>query len=200
MQSATWAMEPDTVRRMRIVAGNAGGRLLVTPQGDDVRPTKDRVREAIFNSLNSYGEVEGRTFLDLFAGSGALGLEALSRGATTCTFVDNDRRSIAAVRTNLEQLGFSDQATVRQADSLGVLATTQEHDVALLDPPYEFAEWADLLTSVPAEVIVAESDRRVDPGAGWRILKEKQYAGTFVVIARREPGEPLPADEEDPST
>jgi len=175
----------DTVRAMRIVAGTAGGRNLTTPEGDDVRPTKDRVREAVFNSLNSYGYVEDCSFLDLFAGSGALGLEALSRGASRCIFVDNDRRSIAAIATNVEQLAFGDSATVRQANAMSVLASMVPHDVALLDPPYDFDEWENLLAGVHAEVVVAESGRAVVPGSGWEILKEKRYSGSFVVIARR---------------
>lgn len=170
---------------MRIVAGTAGGRNLVTPEGDDVRPTKDRVREAVFNSLNSYGWVEDCTFLDLFAGSGALGLEALSRGASRCTFVDIDRRSIAIVRQNVESLGFDDQSTVRQADGMSLVAGVEPHDVALLDPPYDFDAWDELLATVPAEVVVVESDRAVAPGPGWEILKEKRYAGSVVVIARK---------------
>ncbi len=183
---------------MRIVAGTAGGRLLVTPEGDDVRPTKDRVREAVFNSLHSHGLVEDCTFLDLFAGSGALGLEALSRGAAACTFVDSDRRSIAVVRRNVEDLGFEHRSTIRQADGPALAASAEAHDVALLDPPYGFDGWEDLLDTVPADVLVIESDRSVAPGAGWQILKEKRYAGSVVVIARRGPA-PAPGDQEVPS-
>lgn len=175
----------DTVRTMRIVAGTAGGRNIVTPDSDDVRPTKDRVREAVFNSLYSYNSVEDCSFLDLFAGSGALGLEALSRGASNCTFVDNDRRSIAAITQNLDQLDFADSATIRQANAMLVIGSIVAHDVALLDPPYDFDAWDTLLEAVPADVVVAESDHAVDPGPGWEILKEKRYAGSFVVIARR---------------
>ena len=182
---------------MRFVAGTAGGRNLVTPEGDDVRPTKDRVREAVFNSLHSYGLVEDCTFLDLFAGSGALGLEALSRGAAACTFVDSDRRSIAIVRQNVENLGFDDLATIRQADGPALAASAQQHDVALLDPPYDFDGWEALLDTVPAAVVVIESDRAIAPGERWQILKEKRYAGSVVVIARRE-SVPAPGDQEDP--
>ncbi len=187
----------DSVPLMRIVAGTAGGRNVVTLDGDDVRPTKDRVREAIFNSLNSYGEIEDRTFLDMFAGSGALGLEALSRGAVSCTFIDNDRRSISTIEINLDQLGFAGQAVVRQSDGMLVAGSMGPHDVALLDPPYGFDRWTELLSVVPAVVVVIESDRRIEPGPEWRILKEKQYSGTFVVIARRKQGDTEPADKED---
>ncbi len=179
------------------MAGTAGGRNVVTPEGDDVRPTKDRVREAVFNSLNSYGEVEDRTFLDLFAGSGALGLEALSRGAASCTFIDSDRRSISAINTNVERLGFTVRSTVRQADAMSLARSFGPHDVALLDPPYAFDQWTELLSVLLTDVVVIESDRRIDPGSHWKILKHKQYAGTFVVIARRVQGGTEPADEED---
>ena len=168
----------------------------MTPEGDDVRPTKDRVREAIFNSLNSYGWVEDCTFLDLFTGSGALGLEALSRGASHCTFVDVDRRSIAIVRQNVEALGFDGEATIRQADGMALAAAVGPHDVALLDPPYDFEAWDDLLDTVPVQVVVIESDRAIAPGAGWEILKEKRYAGSVVVIARKE-SSPAAVDQED---
>jgi 16S rRNA (guanine966-N2)-methyltransferase len=173
---------------MRIVAGSAGGRHLKTFEHDDVRPTKDRVREAIFNSLGSYGEIDGRRFADLFAGSGALGLEALSRGAAHCLFVERDRRVADVVADNIDQLGFADRAVLRKADAAAVVESIEPVDVALLDPPYEFDGWDQLLGAVPARVVVIESDRVVDPGGGWRILKQKQYAGTVVVIAERADG------------
>ncbi len=180
---------------MRIVAGTAGGQHISSPEGDDVRPTKDRVREAVFNSLNSYGLVDESTFLDLFAGSGALGLEALSRGASQVTFVDNDRRSITVLAANVDGLGFADRSVIRQADATTILGALGPHDVALLDPPYGFDEWPDLLAVVPAQVVVVESDRLIDLGQGWRILKEKRYAGTFVVIAQRAEGGSEPVQE-----
>ena len=89
---------------MRVVAGELGGRRLVAPPGTDVRPTTDRVREAIFNSLGSLGVVEGAVVADLFAGSGAVGIEALSRGAAHCTFVENDRGPVTALRPHMGQL------------------------------------------------------------------------------------------------
>ncbi|MFV2039741.1 MAG: 16S rRNA (guanine(966)-N(2))-methyltransferase RsmD [Acidimicrobiales bacterium] len=182
---------------MRIVAGTAGGRTLLTPPGNDVRPTKDRVREAIFNSLHSHGDVEGRYFLDLFAGSGALGLEALSRGAAGCTFIDNDRQSIALVADNVQRLGFGDTAVVRQGDAARIVTTLGAHHVALLDPPYSFDGWLDLLRVVRAEVVVMESNRQIEPGPGWRILKDKRYAGTVVTIARRNQEPPTQEGAED---
>ena len=170
---------------MRIVSGRAGGRHIATPEGNDVRPTKDRVREAVFNSLHSFGEIEDRVFGDLFAGSGALGLEALSRGARSCTFIDNDRSALTVVTRNVSALEFNDRSVIRMADSFRDLALLGPFDVALLDPPYSFDAWKEFLAAVPSEVVVIESDHQVDPGIGWEILKAKQYASTVVVIARR---------------
>ncbi len=187
----------DTVGQMRIVAGSAGGQHISTPEGESIRPTKDRVREAVFNSLNSYGLVDDHSILDLFAGSGALGLEALSRGASTVTFVDNDRQAVAVITSNLEYLGFADRAVVRQADATTLLGSLAHHDVALLDPPYGFDAWPTLLADVPAATVVVESDRPIELGPRWRILKEKRYAGTFVIIAQRAEGGSEPVQEVD---
>jgi 16S rRNA (guanine966-N2)-methyltransferase len=171
---------------MRIVAGTAGGRRILTPEGEDVRPTSERVREAIFNSLFSHGLTEGAKVLDLFAGSGALGLEALSRGAAHVTFVDSRRASIECVRANVEALGFTDRATVRTGDAPDHARAAGSFDLALVDPPYAFDRWEDLLDAIDAATVVIESDRPVDPGSGRRILKQKRYAGTVVTIATSE--------------
>ena len=93
---------------MRIVSGIAKGRKILSPLAKDVRPTKDRVREAIFNSLTSFELIEGRHFVDLFAGSGALGIEALSRGAKKVTFVDHQKACVEVIRTNIENLNFEE--------------------------------------------------------------------------------------------
>src|SRR5947209_20395427 len=108
--------------RVRVVAGTAKGRRLTAPPGRDVRPTSDRVREAVFSSLVSMDAVEGRSVLDLFAGSGALGIEALSRGAADATFVDHDRRVIDTIRANLDVTGLAAQASVVCDDALGYVA------------------------------------------------------------------------------
>src|SRR5438105_4260490 len=104
---------------MRVIAGTAKGRRLQSPPGRQTRPTSDRVREAIFSSLESLGAVKGAAVLDLFAGSGALGIEALSRGAAPATFVDEDARAVTVVRANLEAAGFT--ATVIRSDALRYL-------------------------------------------------------------------------------
>jgi 16S rRNA (guanine966-N2)-methyltransferase len=171
---------------MRVVAGDARGRTITAPRGRDTRPTADRVREAVFNALHSLGGVAEATVLDLFAGSGALGIEALSRGAAHATFVDRDRHALAAVRANLEATGLAGRATVRQADAMSFEGGA--YDLALLDPPYAFedAQWRRVLTNVDAELIVVESDRVVDLPARWRVLRSKRYGSTVVSIARQD--------------
>ena len=171
---------------MRVVAGTARGRKLQAPAGRDVRPTGDRVREAIFNALGSLGAVEGATVLDLFAGTGALGIEALSRGAASATFVEHDRTAAATVRANLAALDLEGAADVVQADALRWLDEAGgDYDVALLDPPYAFDGWDDLLARLPAALVVVESDRPVAVGERWDVLREKRYGDTVVLIARR---------------
>lgn len=121
---------------MRIVAGRWRGRTIAAPRGSVVRPTADRVREAWMSILQN--DLPGATVVDLFCGSGALGLEALSRGASHATFVDSAAASLASLRANIEQLDASDAATVHRMDALRFLANLGEHayDVALADPPY----------------------------------------------------------------
>jgi 16S rRNA (guanine966-N2)-methyltransferase len=172
---------------VRVVAGVARGRRLVAPRGTDVRPTTDRTREAIFNALHSLGAVEGARVLDLFAGSGALGIEALSRGAASVTFVERDPGALRAVRANLASTGLDGPAaTVVRADALRWLdGEPGAFDVALLDPPYAFDGWDALLARLPAPLAVVESDRAVDPGPDWRITRSKRYGSTVVTIARR---------------
>jgi 16S rRNA (guanine966-N2)-methyltransferase len=171
---------------MRVVAGEQRGRTLIAPKGKDVRPTADRVREAVFNALNSLDGIEGATVLDLFAGSGALGIEALSRGATHATFVDKDRQALETVRANLEATGLVGKATVRQADAMTFEAPAV--DLALLDPPYALAatDWTGLLDRLDADLVVIESDRVVELPARWRVLRSKRYGGTVVLIARQD--------------
>ncbi len=171
-----------------MVAGTARGRRLVAPAGVSVRPTSDRVREATFNALHSLGTVEGATVLDLFAGSGAMGIEALSRGAVAATFVDHDGRALAAVRANLEATGLAGAAVAVRSDAWAYLASHPAPvDLALVDPPYgtDDAGWSALLAALPADVAVLESDRRCDPGPGWRVVRAKRYSGTVVTIVQR---------------
>lgn len=120
---------------MRVIAGTWRGRQLVAPKGDTTRPTADRTREALFSMLTSrLGSFEGLAVADLFAGSGALGIEALSRGAASCLFVEQDRAAIEALRANLAKLGAA--GDVRAMSVLGLGAATAPLDVVMMDPPY----------------------------------------------------------------
>jgi len=150
------------------------------------RPTGDRVREATFNALESLGAIRGAEVLDLFAGSGALGIEALSRGATQATFVDDDPGALAVVRANLAATGLGGSARVVQADALHYLGGDRV-DLALLDPPYRFDDeaWGRLLGAVDAERAVFESDRTIEVGERWEVLRSKRYGATVVALARR---------------
>jgi 16S rRNA (guanine966-N2)-methyltransferase len=151
-----------------------------------VRPTSDRVRESIFDILGSRGGVEGLTVVDLFCGSGALGLEALSRGAAAATFVDQDPGALEAVRTNLAAVGLGDEpATVVRAALPGWLAGAPAFDLALCDPPYTFDQWPELLSVLRAETAVLESAAPIALPEGWMVARERRYGGTLVTVAQR---------------
>jgi len=120
---------------MRIITGSARGRRLKAPPGNDTRPTSDRIKETIFNILQFH--LEGRRVLDLFAGSGQLGLEALSRGAKECVFVDMSGTVANVIRENIKHTGFEGQSRVCVSEALQFIGSeTSEYDVILLDPPY----------------------------------------------------------------
>lgn len=180
---------------MRIVSGTAGGRRLVVPDGTTTRPTTDRVREATFNVLFSMNAIENATFVDLFAGSGALGLEALSRGAAHVTFVERDRAALAALRTNIETLGFGDQSTILATDALRWLPNAGHFDVMLVDPPYDLEVWPEIFEAADADLLVVESNDAVAVPGDWESLRERSYGSTVVLIAtRRETGGPAPRE------
>ena len=170
---------------MRVVAGVARGRKLSAPAGRDVRPTSDRVREAVFSSLESMGAVRDAAVLDLFCGSGALGVEALSRGATSATFVDDDPAAVAAVAANLASTGLSGGAVVR-ADAVRWLDGGAAFDLALVDPPYSFDGWDTVFARLHAVLVVAESDRTLELPPPWAVVRLKRYGGTVVHLAARE--------------
>jgi 16S rRNA (guanine966-N2)-methyltransferase len=173
---------------MRVVAGSARGRRISAPPGDAVRPTGDRVREAVFNALGSLGAVEGARVLDLFAGSGALAIEALSRGASSAVLVERDRAARRAIDANLAVTDLTARATVVAGTAEGFLSSCgQRFDLALVDPPYRFDGWIPLLEALAPHldgVAVLESDRPVRLPVGWRVEREKRYGGTLVQIAR----------------
>lgn len=123
---------------MRIIAGDWRGRNLVAPKGDATRPTADRTRETLFSMLTSrLGSFEGLRVADLFAGSGALGFEALSRGAASCLFVEQDADAVKAIRSNIEALGARGKATVQAGSVMALSPVPTSYDLVLLDPPYD---------------------------------------------------------------
>lgn len=175
---------------LRVVAGTLGGRRLVAPDGKATRPTTDRVREAVFNALTSLDAVSGARVLDLFAGSGALGIEALSRGAASLTLVDTDPVARAAIEANVASTGLASAATVIGIDGFEHLSrTNDEYDLVLLDPPYRFTEWSRLQQAVlaclaPGGLVVIESHEPVMPIDGVVVMREKRYGGTVVMFTQ----------------
>ncbi|HUQ39761.1 MAG TPA: 16S rRNA (guanine(966)-N(2))-methyltransferase RsmD [Acidimicrobiales bacterium] len=169
---------------MRIVGGEASGRKLRAPTGRTTRPTSDQVREAIFNILYGLQDIEGADVVDLFAGSGALGIEALSRGAAHATFVESDHHALTAIRDNLESTGMADRATVVRSDVLRWVADAPAFAVAFVDPPYAFSAWDELLDHLTVELAVLESGRAFSLPGTWRAVRDKRYGTTVVTLAR----------------
>jgi 16S rRNA (guanine966-N2)-methyltransferase len=174
---------------MRVVAGRYGGRRLVAPPGSATRPTSDRVREALFSVLG--GSVQDARVLDLYAGSGALGIEALSRGAASVLFVDRSPRAITAIRANLKALGID--ADVRRLEARAALRTASAradaYDLVFLDPPYRRAaelgrELSEALPAVlaPGARVVSESDRRDALELDFPLVDERRYGDTVIRI------------------
>jgi 16S rRNA (guanine966-N2)-methyltransferase len=170
---------------IRVVSGEFGGRKLVVPDGLATRPTTDKVRQAVFNSLDSAGLIDGAAVADLFAGSGALGIEALSRGAATCVFVERDRAALQALRANIAALGLAQRTTVVTSDVPAWVPALRGVDLALIDPPYEFDGWDQLLTVLRVPYVVAEAAREIEPPTGWEALKSRRYGRTWVTQLER---------------
>lgn len=178
---------------MRVITGIARGRNLETLPTDDVRPTYDRVKEAMFSIIQF--EIEGRRVLDLFAGSGQLGIEALSRGAESAIFIDNSKKSIDVVRRNLATVKLADKATVIQADAVSFSANCAgRFDIALLDPPYDSGLLKKVLPNVarkmaPGGVILCETDLFEElPEAveDFNLYRTYKYGKTKITVYRRE--------------
>lgn len=174
---------------MRIIGGTHRGRRIAAPKGGHTRPTGDRVREALFNLV---GPVDGASVLDLYAGSGALGLEALSRGARRCVFVETDRAACRAIHSNLEALGLTG-GLVTQRDVLAALraerAAGRRYELVLLDPPYE--RWpeleprlAELVPAVVAEpgIVVVETDAGVEPTLPLDRVTTRRYGSARLTL------------------
>jgi 16S rRNA (guanine966-N2)-methyltransferase len=174
---------------VRVVAGKHRGRRLKAPPGRATRPTSDKVREALFSIL---GPIEGLNVLDLFAGSGALGIEALSRGARAVTFVESDRRAAQAIRDNLAALGEEADVAVRDALAwLRAAPAGTAYELVLIDPPYDSAgrlakPLSERLPDVLAEdaLIVSESDKRTPLNLDLPLADERLYGDTRVAIHR----------------
>ena len=146
---------------MRVIAGLAKGRRLVVPAGDRTRAATDRIRETLFGILEPV--LMDRDVLDLFAGSGALGIEALSRGAARATFVERDPRAVSAIGRNLETTGFAERATVVRADALAYLAGPVRADIAFCDPPFADVELHGRVLeklAAPGRLVVARALRK----------------------------------------
>jgi 16S rRNA (guanine966-N2)-methyltransferase len=173
---------------VRVVAGEYKGRRLRMPRGAPTRPTADRVREALFSML---GDVTGARVLDLYAGSGALGIEALSRGAASAVFVERDARAAAAIQANLDTVGA--EAEVSRQDALAfVRRDRRSYDLVFCDPPYDsgpriaapLAEGLPALLSTDAR-IVTESDKRNPLELPFPLLRERTYGDTRIAIHGR---------------
>jgi 16S rRNA (guanine966-N2)-methyltransferase len=177
---------------VRIVAGSRKGHRIAAPSGVVTRPTSDRVREAVFSIV---GSVEGAAVLDLFAGSGAMGLEALSRGAASCVFVERDRGAARVIQANLEKLRLTG-AVVVTGDAAAALREERDrgrrYELVLVDPPYD--EWglheprlAELLLPVLGEgaLVVVETSARVQPGIPLALVTTRRYGSARITVYSR---------------
>jgi 16S rRNA (guanine966-N2)-methyltransferase len=176
---------------VRVIAGSLGGRRLLAPSGAATRPTADRVREALFAIL---GDLSGVLVLDLFAGAGTLGIEALSRGAERAVFVERGPAAAHALRSNLAALGLgADRAEVRLLDVRAALRVArsrrESYDLVLIDPPYRLAAaWTPQLASAlpsllaPGGRVVTESDHRAPLELGFELETQRRYGDTLIRI------------------
>ena len=173
---------------MRVITGIAGGRKLKSPEGEAVRPTTDQVKQAIFNILQF--DLEGRRVLDLFGGTGQLGIEALSRGAREAVFTDSSRTSVQLIRENLKRCGF--EGKVLQTDALSYLARGEKFDVIFIDPPYDSGLYQAVLERINAVdnlteggIIVCETRAGTELpelAPPYRKLRERRYGTVKICL------------------
>ena len=177
---------------MRVITGTAKGRRLDTLEGTDVRPTTDMVKEAVFSAIQF--DIEGRAFLDMFAGSGQMGIEAISRGAKNAVFIDNNNEAISVIKGNLLKTGFTDNAKVIKGEYSSFLASTNEmFDVAFLDPPYHngvLENALNLVTKVMSNhgIIVCEHPTDVslpDTVGEFSLERQRKYSKIIISIYRK---------------
>lgn len=184
---------------MRVISGSAGGRRLKELQGMDTRPTTDKVKESLFNIIQF--DIPGRKVLDLFGGTGQLGIEALSRGAAQCTFLEQRRDAVALIRENLKTCQLTDNARVIQGDALAFLSSTKEKfDVIFLDPPYhtdlidralELVTKIDILSEhgiIVCETMAQRELPQVSEPYQWG--KDYRYGQIKLTICRRQGSDP----------
>lgn len=171
---------------LRVIAGEAKGRRLQAPDLPGLRPTSERVREAMFDILEARRLVVDAHVIDLFSGSGALGIEALSRGAAAVSFVEQDRRAIAAIEHNLEVTGYRAAAGVKvvRAEVMGFLrgGAGSGADLVLADPPYGFDGWEELLGLTGSAVVLVEHRGPLGATGGYAVSREYRYGGTLVTL------------------
>ena len=178
---------------MRIISGTAKGRKLKTLAGDDVRPTSDKVKEAVFSAIQF--DIEGRRFLDLFTGSGQMGLEALSRGAESATFIDSSAESVRICKENISTLGFDAASKVIRSDALSFLNLCgDKFDIAFLDPPYaagilekalvllsqKMSDYGTIICEHPPEVILP------DNVGGFTVYRKYRYGKINVTTYKKD--------------
>ena len=177
---------------MRVISGTVGGRKLKSPDGDAVRPTTDHVKQAMFNIIQF--DLEGRRVLDLFAGTGQLGIEALSRGAREVVFTDQSGTSVSLVKENLKKCGFS--AKVIKTDAISYLSRGERFDIIFVDPPYDSGLYIPVLEQIKAVdnlteggIIICETrsgEALPDLQPPYRKIREKQYGSVQICIYTRE--------------
>ena len=178
---------------MRIISGTARGRKLKTLAGDNVRPTSDKVKEGIFSAIQF--DIEGRRFLDLFAGSGQMGLEALSRGAENATFIDSSAESVKVCKENITALGFEKESRLIRSDALSFLSLcSDKFDIAFLDPPYaagllekalsavcdKMSDYGTIICEHPPEVALPEEIK------GFSVYKKYRYGKINVTTYKQD--------------
>ena len=179
---------------MRVISGSARGRKLKEPSGFSIRPTGDKVKESIFNIIQF--DIEGRRVLDLFAGTGQLGIEALSRGAEKTVFVDLSADAIKLIKSNLNLCGFSDRAEVYAKDALQFIAGSEKFDLIFIDPPYDAKIFEKIMMKIiefdklsDNGIIILEMNASVQAPAAhapYVLAKEYRYGGSKIIRYGRE--------------